>query len=415
MQETIPTTFITGKCKSPALTELLRFRDFEVTGYEIDPIWDRVIVFCEVRSPVARCPDCQNLSEAVHQHHPRVVRDMAMWGMQCYLEFTIRRFECNHCDDVFTERLDSIRFNSLYTRRYEAYVFDQVRATDIRTVYRQEGLGEKAVTGIFEREVERRLFEETRPPVRVLGVDEISLKKHHGQYVLILSDLERGCVIDVLPDRLKATLQAWFDDLSPDEREAIEVVSMDMHVPFFDAVKMKLPSAMVVADRFHVMKNLLVCVTKARREIQRNADDQTKERLKGIRWLLLTNNEKLDDEQQQKLAQALEASSELRTLYELKEEFRELFESNDTRADANQALQAWRERARATNLSSLQSFLTTLNNWSAQILNYFHDRVTQGFVEGMNNKIKLIKRRCFGFRNFENFRLRILATCGLPH
>ena len=415
MQETIPTTFITGKCECSALTELLRLRDFKITGYEIDPVWDQVVFFCAVRSPVARCPDCHYLSAAVHQRHPRVVRDVSMWGMQCHLEFDIRRFECDPCNDVFTERLESIRFNSLYTRRYEAYVFDQVRATDVEAVHRREGLGGKAVTGIFEREIERRLFEETRPPVRVLGVDEISLKKHHGQYVLILSDLERGCVIDVLSDRLKATLQAWFDDLSPDEREAIEVVSMDMHVPFFDAVKMKLPNAMVVADRFHVMKNLLACITKARREIQRNTDEETKDCLKGIRWLLLTNKEKLDDEQHKTLAQALKASSELRMLYELKEDFRDLFESNDTRVDAKKALQAWYERARAMDLSSLQSFLTTLKNWGTQILNYFHDGVTQGFVEGMNNKIKLIKRRCFGFRNFENFRLRILATCGLPH
>lgn len=415
MQETIPTTFVTGKCECSALTELLRLGDFEVTGYEIDPIWDQIVFFCELRSPVARCPDCQNLSEAVHQYHPRVVRDMAVWGLQCHLEFSIRRFECNHCDDVFTERLSSIAFNSRYTRRYEAYIFDRVRETNVSVVQRQEGLGEKAVTGIFERETERRLFQETRPPVRVLGVDEISLKKHHGQYVLILSDLERGCVIDVLPDRLKATLQTWFDDLSSDVREAIEVVSMDMHAPFYDAVKTKLPHATIVADRFHVMKNLLACITKARREIQRNADEKIKERLKGIRWLLLTNKEKLDDEQQESLARALEASSELRTLYDLKEDFRTLFESNDTRTDAKKALQTWIERARATNLSSLQSFLTTLSNWGAQILNYFHDGVTQGFVEGMNNKIKLIKRRCFGFRNFENFRLRILATCGLPH
>ncbi len=415
MQKTIPASSVNGKCEEAALTVLLNLSDFEVTGYEMDPILGEVIVFCAMQSPVAQCPTCQHLSGTVHQHHPRVVRDLSMWEMPCYLEFALRRFACEACGAVFTERLQSIRANSRYTRRYEAYIFAQVRQTDVQAVQRQEGLGEKAVAGIFARELERRLSQAGQPLVRVLGVDEISLKKHHGQYVLILSDLERGRVIDVLPDRLKATLQVWFDELSATQRQAIEVVSMDMHQPFADAVKTKLPHAKVVADRFHVMKNLLACITKARREIQRQADEETQARLKGIRWLLLTNQENLDDEQRETLAQALAACPELQTLYERKEAFRALFASHDNRADAEQALQAWIERARATNLSSLHAFLTTLHNWGTQILNYFHHRITQGFVEGMNNKIKLIKRRCFGFRNFENFRLRILATCGLPH
>lgn len=415
MLKTIPASTVIGKCADSALSVLLNLADFEVSGYEMDPILERVILFCSVRSPVARCPDCHHLSEAVHQRHLRLVRDLSLWEMACYLEFEIRRFECEACGGVFTERLESIGYNSRYTRRYEAYIFDQVRQTDVQAVQRQEGIGEKAVTGVFEREMKRRLAQAGQPAVRVLGVDEISLKKHHGQYVLILSDLERGCVIDVLPDRLKATLQGWFDDLSEQERQAIEVVSMDMHQPFADAVKAKLPQAQVVADRFHVMKNLLACITKARREIQAHADEETKACLKGIRWLLLTNQDNLDDKRRETLAQALEASQELQTLYELKEDFRTLFESNHNRTDAKQALQAWIERARATHLSSLRPFLTTLHNWGTQILNYFHHRITQGFVEGMNNKIKLVKRRCFGFRNFENFRLRVLATCGLPH
>lgn len=415
MDHIVPPSLIKGKCDRSTLTDLVGLPDFVVIGYEIDPWEERLILFCEPTHPVAVCPDCLHVSQAVHQYHHRVVRDRSVFGMACYLEFEIRRFWCDHCATPFTERLEAVGFNSSYTRRYEAYIFQRVRASTIEQVRQEESLGYKAVADIFQREVERRMEGDARPPVRVLGIDEISLKKHHGQYVLILSDLERRCIIDVLPNRLKETLEAWLDSLPEEARKAIEVVSMDMHAPFLQAVEAQLgPRVQVVADRFHVMHNLLACVTKARREIQRTADEETQACLKGIRWLIVSNRENLSQADREKLDRALAASPELKTLYELKETFRQIFETNWDREEAARNLQAWVADAQATGLKSLKPFLTTLHNWWEQILNYFHARVTQGFVEGINNKVKLIKRRCFGFRNFHNFRLRLLAQCGLP-
>ena len=364
---------------------------------------------------MAICPVCLKVSQDVHQYHLRFVRDLPVFGLTCYLEFKIRRFNCACCAQTFTEGLEAVDFNSRYTCRYEGYIFQRVRVSTIQQVSREEGLGYKAVAGIFQRQVELRTAESERSPVRVLGIDEISLKKYHQQYVLVLSDLEWGRVIDVLPDRLKETLEAWFDDLSEEERQAIEVVSIDMHEPFLLATEAKLrPEVMAVADRFHVMKNLLTCVTKARQEIQQTADEETKEQLKGARWVIVTNEENLSEQGREKLARVCQACPELQTLYQLKEAFRCIFETVKDRDEAAHALERWQERVRATGLKSLDRFLTTLQNWWDQILNYFHDGVTQGFVEGMNNKIKMIKRRCFGFRNFDNFRLRVLAECGPP-
>src|SRR5919205_668269 len=126
-------------------------------------------------------------------------------------------------------------------------------------------------------------------PVRRLGIDEIALKKGHGQYVLVLSDLDQGCVITVLPDRTKETLEAYLATWSAEQRAAITDVALDLWEPYHLAVQACLPNAQITADRFHVMTNLNDRVTAARRAIQRNAPEAAKAQLKGCRWLLVKN------------------------------------------------------------------------------------------------------------------------------
>jgi transposase len=286
-----------------------------------------------------------------------------------------------------------VTFKGRYTARYENYIFEQYRHSPITEVVRCEGLGYKAAQGIFYRQVKKRILRAQRGHVRRLGIDEIALKKGHQQFALILSDLDRGCVIDVLEDRYMERLEAWFDRLSPAERQAIEEVSMDMWSPYRSAVERKLPQAEIVADRFHVAQNLNRAVTKARRDIQRDAEPEIKERLKGSRWVLVKNEANLSAKEQAKLADLYETSPELKQLHQLKEAFRDIFETDQAREQAAQALAIWIEKVRATGQKFLEGFLKTLDNWGDQILNYFNQRTTQGFVEGVNNKIKLIKRR----------------------
>jgi len=173
-----------------------------------------------------------------------------------------------------------------------------------------------------------------------------------------------------------------------------------------------------VVDRFHVQKNLNDALTKARREVHRQAPDEVREALKGCRWLLVRNREDLTTEQRTQLEAACAACPELKTCYDLKEEFRELFTLPD-RATAEPALQEWQRKVEQSGVKAFEPFLTTLNNWGQYILNYFDERLTSGFVEGMNNKIKLLKRIAFGFRNFDHFALRVRIECApaavLPH
>ena len=163
-------------------------------------------------------------------------------------------------------------------------------------------------------------------------MDEIALEKGHGNFVLVLSAPEEGYVLDVLPERERKTLEKWLDGLTPEVKQAIKTVNLDMWEPYTLAVKAKLPQARIVVDRFHVMKNLNHCLTLARREIQRTASDEVKEQLKGSRWALVKNEKDLNGKQRAKLETVYQVSPELKACHQLKEQFRAIFETKIGRA-----------------------------------------------------------------------------------
>jgi len=250
--------------------------------------------------------------------------------------------------------------------------------------------------------------------VGVLGIDEISLKKRHKQFAVVISDLERRCVLAVLPDRTHETLKKWLDTLSAEQRRAIRTVSMDMWGPYRHFFKRYLPHARRVADRFHLMQQLNKQLGKARLAYQRQADEEIQTALKGCRWLFVSARENLTAKQEQKLLTALALAPQLELIYLLKEEFRLIFEQIQDKQKAQRFLQAWLCKAQASGCQYLSAFSKTLLNWWSEILNYFDNHVTNGFVEGINRAIRGIIWRACGFRNFENFKLQILAEHGFP-
>jgi len=270
-------------------------------------------------------------------------------------------------------------------------------------------LGYDATEGIYYRQVNKN---NTQKDIEILGIDEISMKKGHKDFVLVISDIGNKRVIEVLENRLKESLDKYFDDMPQDVKSKIKQVSMDMWSPYYDSVAEKLPHAEIVIDRFHVMKNLNDCLTNTRREICRESNKEDKAKLKGCRWILVKNMDDLTLAEQEKLNMVYETSPELKQAHILKEDFRRIFEEEDNKENASKALEYWVNRVVESGLKGLEKFLTTLSNWKDSILNYFNGRVTNGFVEGMNNKIKLIKRKGFGFTNHNHFRYRVLDVCG---
>jgi transposase len=405
---------IVQKFKEFTVTRLLDLPEFVAMGCEIEQRGAQEIVhlYCLHRQAVAICPRCRQVSTKVHDEKERCVRDLDIWGKCTFLHFSRRRFDCDQCQCPFTEMLMSIDRQRRHTRRFEQSIFRACLHSDCKAVVQAHWLHQTTAKEIFKRWAKRNVSSNGPVRVRVLGIDEIALKKRHKQYALVLSDLQRRCVLAVLPERNKEYLEAWFDQLSTTERKAIQVVSIDMWHPYRQAIQAKLPQAKLVADRFHVMKQLNDRLTQMRRTIQRQADEATQQVLKGSRWILVKNRDELTATEEAHLQELLLACPELRTLYLLKEEFRTICDKIGNRPQAERFLRAWLWKAERTGDRFLLKFVQTLRNWWHEFLNYFDDRVTNGFVEGINRAIRVIINRAYGYRNFENFRLQVLAQHG---
>jgi transposase len=393
------------------LTELLGIATLFVTMYALRREGNEGVLHlrCAHREEVALCNHCGALSTNVHQEEPRCIRHLDVWGKKTFLHFLSRRFKCDQCGKIFTEELPFVDSHRRQSTAFEMHVYQSCLTTTRKAVAMREGLSQSTVKEIFNRLAALKKSGVAEGTTRVLGIDEISLKKRHKQFVLVISDISRKCILAVLPDREKQTLENWIESLSAQKRKAIRFVSIDMWRPYYHAVRGKLPHAKVVVDRFHVMKQLNTRLTQLRTKYQKQCDPETQKILKGSRWIIVRNRSELSEKQADQLNRILELCPELRTLYLLKEEFRTIFEKIRCRDKAARFLDIWCLKAERTGDKYLAKFLSTLKNWRSQILNYFIERITNGFVEGTNNSLRAIIRMAFGYRNFNNFKLRALA------
>jgi len=300
-------------------TELLGLWEFVVESYDVDEAKQESIFHCRIRLDYGICPRCKSVSEEIHQYQRRSVRDMMCFGRIVYLVFDIRRFRCPKCHKIFTESLDSIAPNQRYTRRFEQMVYQECLGQTFQDVAKKLGMNWHTVERMFYQKACEQFQRDANQFPQILGVDEISNKKGHKQYLLVISDLQRNCVIEVLPDRLKDTLINWLYTLPIWMREDIKVVSMDLWLPYRLAIQEALPHAEIVADRYHVTKNLNDVLDKVRRAIQKHLPKDVASKLKGLRWVLLKNQGDLDDAGKQKLQAVYELSPLLRQLHQLKE------------------------------------------------------------------------------------------------
>ena len=229
-----------------------------------------------------------------------------------------------------------------------------------------------------------------------------------------MTDLSRRIVLDVLSDRQKSTLVAWLKQ-PPDgiDLSNLAFAATDLWAHYRAAVHTVFPDVAVVADRFHVVQNLHNVLHSARREAQKNAaDDDERAQLKGLRYLLLKNEHKLTDKDKARLALLADTHPSIYRLWLLRQALFDWYETDSTPELARLTLDAWIAEARQLGLKQLDSFCDTLLAWQTEIVNFFYHRITSGFVEGMNSKIRVLKRIAFGIPNFDHFRLRVIAFCG---
>jgi transposase len=289
---------------------------------------------------------------------------------------------------------------------YERHLLVQLVNSTVMDVVAKEDVTYDAMLGMLDRWIATAVDWDALPPFTTLGIDAIALKKGHRDFVAVISartSTGELYILAVLPDRLKATVLAWLQDIPVPIRAHITTVCTDMWEGYVSAAEEVLPQARIVIDRFHVARHYRDAVDELRkqevRRLSKVLPEEQRADLKRTLWPFRKRPSDLSEEEQNRLNALLAHSPALTQAYRLREERTGIFESARSKADGLRRIRFWRRRVERSGLNCFEGFLKLLDSWLDRIANYCIDHETSSFVEGLNTKLKVLKRRCYGLRN----------------
>ena len=361
----------------------------------------------------ATCPHCQKKCVKIHDTRPRKKRDISLRGHPVELIFLKRRFQCLHCRKAFTETDAACGWRRKTTARWREAIGRLACTQPVEHVAQASGVGPRFVRECFQavatQQIEQKgLSLDEQQPLsarRFLGIDEFARRKGHV-YETILCDLEARQVIEVCAGRKLEEVVALLERLS--DPDGVEAVSMDMSASFRPAVQLCLPKAQIVVDHFHVIQHVMKGFKKVLQSWAHKKEG--KPLLESKQSLFLRAKEDLTEKQAQERARIAEQLPLLEQAWQLKEALRAWY-ATATADTAAQELDAWIEQVQTVGPEQLRKTLSAFRNWRQEILAFFQFlpmRLSNGFVEGKNNRTKAIMRQAYGYRNRQHLRLRIL-------
>jgi transposase len=343
-------------------------------------------------------------------------RDLPCGDTRVYLEVEIRRVFCQSCGKVKQEKLAWLADNPLYTKRFAWYVGRRCRAAPLQAVARELRLDWHTVKELEKQYMQEQLRRAGTPGPQVIGIDEVSIKRGH-RYRIVVSDVVRRRVIWFGgKDRAEASMDLFYQELGSPKSHKIRLAVMDMWKPFRTSTlkSAHAPQAAILFDKFHVLRHLGEALDKVRKAEYRRLKGKDRQFIKGQKYTLLSRRENLTLDGRQALQKLLAANKRLHTAYLLKESFGQLW-SYQTEGWARRFFENWRAALKWQRLQPYENFAEMIDRHWEGIAAYCHpeNKVALGFVEGLNNKIRVIQRRAYGLRDEEYLRLKIL-TCMLP-
>ena len=355
------------------------------------------------------CSQCGCADVWVRGHQERTLRTIPIGRKPVFVRLDVARVWCPVCDAVRQVKIGFADPKKRYTRSFERYALELSRHMTIQDVAQHLQVGWETIKDIQANDLQRRFGKPKLHKLKQIAIDEIAVGK--GQrYLTVVLNLLSGAVVFVGDGKGVEALEPFWKRLRR-ARAKIEAVATDMSPAYTRAVRDNLPKAVHVFDHFHVIKLFNEKLSDFRRQLYNQASsDAERKILKGTRWLLLKNPENLDEERNEleRLEDALELNKPLSVAYYLKEDLRQLWSQDDKHA-ARRVLRDWIQRARASKIGMLIKFAATLETHQEGILNYYDYRISTGPLEGTNNKIQLMKRQAYGFRDQEFFKLKILG------
>lgn len=373
-----------------------------VTGdlhVEVKPRWRR-----------PRCGGCGRIGPGYDRKPLRRWRHLGLGRTGVYLGCEPRRVNCPQCG-IRTEQVPWAAADSRFTWDFEELVAYLAQITDKTKVTELTGIAWETVGSIVERVVARRLAPDRLDGLRCIGVDEFSYRKRH-HYLTVVVDHDRRRVVWAAEGRSGDVLAAFFAELGPARCAAIETVTMDMAAGYRRAVENCLPKAEIVYDRFHVQRLASDALDKVRRELVREIEDTEEARvIKNSRYALLKNPWNLRPVEHEKLSSIQRTNRRLYRAYLLKEALADALDYRQV-GRARPALKDWIAWAFRSRLKPFVRAARTIRKHFDGILAYVRTRLTNGFTEGTNNKLRLVARRAFGFHSPQPLIAMLFLTCG---
>lgn len=405
----------------------LEIPDVEVLGTERGQKGEYII---RVKSTIegTKCHKCGRKITNYHGKDRVVrVRHLPLQGHACYIEVEPQRYSCPRCSSedgkrkvTTTQRLEWFNNKNSLTISYEDYLLVELVNSTVQDVSVKEEIGYDIVLGVLNRRIEAEVDWSEIEEIGILGIDEIALRKGHKDFVVIVTSKQATgeiILLGVLENRCKATVKAFFSKIPFHLRTTIDTMCTDMWsayinsarevfeydsvIPVSDAEnRVPVKKAAIVVDRFHVAKKYRDCLDELRKVVMKRLKGELSEEeyqeFKGIHWLLRRHPDDLEPDDIALLDKLFELSSELKIAYDFCVELTQIFDTHQDRAAGEKQLNGWIKRVEESKLTCFDSFITTLKKHFQEIVNYFQRRLSSGFVEGLNNRIKVIKRRCYG-------------------
>jgi len=353
------------------------------------------------------CHKCEKPATIRYALAPELtIRHLSVFDTPVYLVITPVRYKCGDCDGNITtsEAYDWCKRKSHITNGLSDYLMRQLIHSTVEDVSKKEGIGYRQLEIAVDKAISTTVNWDLYVSLKILGIDEIAIKKGHKDYVTVISTKSEAdgqvSVIAVLPGRLKKDVVNFLSSIPAHLKKTIESVCTDMYDGFMNAVIEVLGNKVLVVDRFHVSKLYRKPLDKLRiSEIKRLKKELSEEEyslLEGMMWIIRKNHECLSEADKDQLALLYQHSPKLKKAHSLALKLTHIFNTHCSKKSGLAKINRWIERAKKSDVTCFNKFIGTLEKYKLYIANYFNKRRSSGFVEGLNNLIKVAKRRCYG-------------------
>ena len=378
---------------------------------------DAYIITVESTLQHATCHTCKRRIDTFYRLDDWIMlQHLPICGSKVFIRLQPKRFRCPYCsgNPTTTQELSWYRPRRQFTNAYEEYLLIQCINSTIKDVSIKEQVHYDAIEGVIDHYVHTKVDWTAYKTLNILGIDEIALRKGHRSYIVIITARKHDGTVHllaVLPDRTKVTVLTFFRSIPYRLRRTVTDVCSDLYEAYLTAIEEVFGADISVIDRFHVARQYYEAVDDLRKvemaRLKRERKKSEYDLLKGVMWSFRRRPTDITPEEQDVLACLFSAAPDLRQAYAFRESLTKIFETPYTKTEAITHLQQWITTVKESGLTCLDGFLKLLTQHMNGIANYFRNRYTSGFVEGLNNRIKVLKRRCYGIFNLKHIFQRL--------